>query len=130
MPLTKLEPYMVDTTETFTFANVLGAKAYKTTDVWDILSVFNGSKRWYATSTFIVTNVNAFLVTAPTGSSVIFRINKNGVSAATVTMTANSTSVSSSLNIAMLSGDYITVDITQIGSVIPGAYLSMVFTYQ
>jgi hypothetical protein len=102
----------------------------KVSEFWDTLVVFNGSKRWYATSSFTISNVNAFLVSAPTGSSAIFRINKNGSSAATVTIAASATSVSSSINISMTSGDYITVDITQVGSTTPGSYLSMVFTYQ
>jgi hypothetical protein len=106
------------------------SNAYRTMEYWDTLVVFNGSKRWYATSSFTISNVNAFLVSAPTGSSAIFRINKNGSSAATVTIAASSTSVTSSINIAMVLGDYITVDITQVGSTTPGSYLSMVFTYQ
>jgi hypothetical protein len=106
------------------------SNAYRTMEYWDTLVVFNGSKRWYATSSFTISSVSAFLVTAPTGSSAIFRVNKNGTSAATVTITASSTSVTSSINISMVSGDYITVDITQIGSSTAGAFLSMVFTYQ
>lgn len=120
MALTKLESYMVNT--------VLSTK---TSEFWDTLVVFNGTRRWYATTnSFSISSISAILVSAPTGSAAIIRINKNGTSTTTLTIAAGTTStVNNSINIAMVSGDYITVDVTQIGSLTPGAYLSVIFTY-
>lgn len=92
------------------------------------LSVSSGVMRWYFDGSYTITNVIASVGTAPTGASVIFDVNKNGstifttqanrptIAAGTfadLTATPNVTSV--------VSGDYLTVDVDQIGSSIAGA---------
>lgn len=63
--------------------------------------------------------------TAPTGSSIIFTINKNGVSIGQVTIAAGSTSSSTTITATKLAvNDIITVQITQIGSTVTGSDLS------
>jgi hypothetical protein len=62
--------------------------------------------------------------TAAAGSSVNITINKNGSSAATLTFAAGATSsLSNSLSVSLVQGDYLTIDITQVGSTTAGADL-------
>lgn len=92
------------------------------------LTVGSGEMRWYFTQTVTVTNVVATVGTAPTGASLIFDVNKNGTTIFTTqanrpTITAtNFTDLSSTPDVTSFSsGDYITVDVDQIGSTIAGA---------
>lgn len=87
-----------------------------------------GTMRWYFTGNVTITNVIASVGTAPTGASLIFDVNKNGTTifstqANRPTITANAFSdLSSTPNTTTFaSGDYITVDVDQIGSTVAGA---------
>lgn len=102
----------------------------ETMEYWDTLTVSNGDRRWYANKNFRIRKVDAFLVTAPTGSSVELRINKNGTQVSNLSILASNTNSSNNLNIPMSYGDYISFDVTQIGSGTPGSKLTMMFTYQ
>ena len=87
--------------------------------------------------TFTILTVAAMLASAPTGSSVIIDVNKNGttiygnqsfrptIAAAATQAVAGTHSVSQ-----VTDGDYITVDIDQVGSVSPGAHLVVVIRLQ
>jgi len=66
------------------------------------------------------TTIRLYADTAPAGADLIVRINKNGVSQGTFSITAGSNSASSSISIAVVAGDRISLDITQVGSTTPG----------
>lgn len=101
----------------------------KTLEYVGILSVNNGTRKWWINNSFTITRILAFLDVAPTGAGVIIRVNKNGVSTTTLTVNAASASAVSSVSISIVQGDYITVDITQIGSTFAGSDLALVFEY-
>lgn len=66
------------------------------------------------------TTLRAYADTAPAGAALNIRINKNGTSAATLSIPAGSNSASTAVSIAVTSGDRISLDITQVGSTTPG----------
>jgi len=95
------------------------------------ISVGVGSARFYVPGAITLSNVRASVGTAPTGSSIIIDVNKNGSSVFTTnskpTIYAGQTLVSTSTpNIkAFTTGDYISVDVDQIGSLNPGQNLTV-----
>ena len=91
------------------------------------LALSTGEARWYPPRACTLTDVHAWVSTAPTGSAVNFSVNKNDVelltgsiSAAGFTMTPQT-----GLSHALLTTDYLTVDIDQIGSTVAGKNLSI-----
>lgn len=85
-----------------------------------------------------VVGVSSALGTAPTGSAAVFDLNRNGITM--FTTQANRPAVAAGLNasdgealpdvVAVDVSDYVTVDIDQIGSIAPGAELTMVVRYR
>lgn len=80
--------------------------------------------------TFSIVSVAARVGTAPTGSNVVVDIKKNGTSIfvspadrPTIVAGANAATVGSWGNTTLTSGDYLSVDITQVGSTTPGSNL-------
>lgn len=74
-----------------------------------------------------LTKIYAQVKTAPTGASLNIRVNKNGVSATTLNIAAGATTANATgLSISFAAGDYFTLDITQIGSGVAGADLTVV----
>ncbi len=96
------------------------------------LYVLNGSARWYAPRALTIQSMTAYVQTAPSGNSLNLRVNKNGSSIATPTIASGATSGSlTGLTTTMNAGDYLTVDITQVGSVgTEGSNLSLVIVYK
>jgi len=107
-----------------------GLKQTRTMEYNGSLEVFNGTKRWWINESFTITRILAFLSTAPTGSNISIRINKNGVSTQTINVSAGSSSSVNSASISVVQGNYITVDITQVGSTIAGSDLALIFEYE
>jgi len=66
------------------------------------------------------TRLRAWADTAPAGSGLSIRINKNGVSVATLSIAAGTNSASTAVSIAVAAGDRISLDITGVGSTTPG----------
>lgn len=71
--------------------------------------------------------------TAPTGSSLIFDVNKNGTTIfttqgnrPTIASSGNSSSAAIPDVTTLTTGDYLTVDIDQIGATVPGANLTVI----
>ncbi len=95
-----------------------------------------GALRWYPGRAVTITAVRASVGSAPTGASVIVDVNKNGVTifstqsnrpaiaAGTVTDLADAINVP-----AVGAGEYLTVDIDQVGSSTPGSDLSVTILY-
>jgi hypothetical protein len=94
------------------------------------LAINTGDTRLYLQDSYILKGIHAYVDTAPTGSSVITDVKKNGSSLQTITVAAgNTTTSNTSLSHTFVSGDYLTVDITQVGSSTAGENLYMVFTF-
>ena len=95
-----------------------------------VLAVKSGGTRYYYEQAATIQQIRASVGTAPSGSSIIIDVRKNGTSIFPLspkptiisgTNTATATPDTTSLS----AGDYLTVDITQIGSITPGADLSV-----
>ena len=91
-------------------------------------TVGSGTMRWYLDGNFTIATVIASVSTAPTGASLIFDVNKNGTTIFSTqgnrpTITASAfTDLASTPDVTSLaSGDYLTVDVDQIGSTVAGA---------
>lgn len=90
-----------------------------------LVPVNDATLYWIAPKAGTFTSLIARLKTAPTGASLQLRINKNGVQVATLTITAGSDNASSAVNISFAQGDYFSLDITQVGSTVAGANLTV-----
>ena len=94
------------------------------------LVVYNGTLRWYAPFALNISTVIGRLTIAA-DSAVNISVLKNGISAGTIAFTASAlTSSSYSAGISMVAGDYITINVTQVGSTsFPGTnlYLQMLY---
>lgn len=105
------------------------------TETWTLpstLFVVTGQGRYYFPAAAAITSVTASVGTAPTGASVICDVNKNGNSIFSTQAnrpTISATGFVSSAAIpdvtAYAQGDYLTVDVDQVGSTIPGSDLSV-----
>lgn len=102
------------------------------------LSVAAGTYKWYhdagAGVVMTLVKARATVVTAPTGAAINLDINKNGSSILssplTIAATAYTGTSSGSFTSATLAdGDYLTIDIDQVGSTVPGAGLLVQLTY-
>ncbi len=104
-------------------------KAYRYDDT---LAVNTGAKRLYLHGSFTLNSIDAFVDTAPAGAAATIALIKNGAGSAFKTITiANgaSSSVNNSDTTTFSEGDYITVNITQVGSSTAGANLYLVFSF-
>lgn len=89
------------------------------------ITVSTGSTRLYNDigRTRTVTAIRAALGTAPTGSAATFQVKKNGVnfgSAVSVAAGSN-TQLASGLSLSWANGEYLTLDVTAIGSTVAGS---------
>ena len=97
-----------------------------------VVSVGTGKMRIYALKEFTIGNVRLFANTGPTGSSLIFDVNLNGVTIFTtqanrpfVAAGANYNAVAIPDITAVVAGDYFTIDCDQVGSVIAGSNVTV-----
>jgi hypothetical protein len=97
------------------------------------LSIYTGKQRWYAPANFEILNVTVSCGTAPTGSSIVVDINNNGASI--YTNPANRPNIFENNNYAFFTapdnklldqGEYLTVDIDQVGTTFAGTDLVVV----
>ena len=93
------------------------------------LAVNTGSKRLYLPRTGTLGTFDMFVATAPSGADLTVTINKNGSSIGTGTISDGATSGTGQTlsSTSFSSGDYLTVDITQIGSSTAGEDLYINF---
>ena len=102
-------------------------KAYRYDDT---LAVSTGEKRLYLQKAYTLKSIHAYVDTAPAGAAVNLDILKNGTSLQTVSIAAGATKgTQTSLSHSIAADDYLTVDITQIGSTTAGSDLYLVFTF-
>ena len=85
------------------------------------LNTSTGSVREYIHTLSTLGYADLYLSVASSGAGVIISINKNGTSITTLTLPAGQTSsLNNTINESFIQGDYITVDINQIGTTAPG----------
>lgn len=91
------------------------------------LTVRSGQHRWYNDTgqDRQVQTVRAAVGTAPAGSGLVVDLLRNGTSLATVTVPDGSTTATATPAATIAAGDYLTVDITQIGATVPGSDLTV-----
>ena len=92
------------------------------------LAVTTGTVRWYAPAALTVNSIVARLGTAA-DATVTAVAKKNGVTAATTSITAGQTTATNNTGFSMAIGDYLTLDVTAIGSASKGADLNIQFLY-
>lgn len=106
--------------------------SYMTFDFGGTLAVVVGTMRFRIPVAATLLGVNAAVSLAPTGASIIVDLNKNGTTVFTTqgnrpTIAAaanNSGAETTNMNVtSVAAGDYLTVDMDQVGSTIPGADL-------
>jgi len=95
------------------------------------LEVTTGTQRFYLVSASILKNVEAYVKTAPAGADATLNVIKNGSSTIkTVTISDGNTSSGDNLSeISLVEGDYLTINITQIGSSTAGTDLYVNLTF-
>ena len=90
----------------------------------DTVQVAPGKFRLYPWGIRTITRWRASVGTAPTGAGLTVALTKNGAQQATLTIAASrNTASSTSLDVRLTSSDYVTVDVTQVGSSEPGRNL-------
>ena len=102
-----------------------GAGFFKTFNRSGDLAVTTGTQRFYLAAASELNNVEAYVKTAPVGADATLDIIKNGsTNLKTVTISDGNTSSGDNISeIALAEGDYLTVNITQVGSSTAGADL-------
>lgn len=104
------------------------------TKAWEFTgtaSTSTGTARTYLERDATLNTADVFAGTAPTGQGIILTVYKNGTSVGTVTLPADATSdLDNAISSSFSQGDYITVDVTQVGSTVAGAdiFLNLKFT--
>jgi len=95
------------------------------------LAIATGTARWYVPQTVTVTGVTPYVATAPVGANVLINLRKNSSSTiSTVQVDDGATYGSANTTQSVLAtGDYLTVDVTQVGSIVKGSDLVLVVKY-
>lgn len=115
-----------------TFVVVFTSVEVHVMSVTGALTVVTGKSRVYLEGSYTVETIRAAVSTAPTGSSLIVDVNKNGTTLFTTQGNRPTISASGFLSTGtapnvttFISGDYLTVDLDQVGSTIAGADLTV-----
>lgn len=96
------------------------------------LSVLAGGSRYYVESPASIAKIRASVGTQPTGTAVVVDVLLNGSSVLAGSLLAISPGSNTTVNttsVPVVAGDYLTVDVTQVGSITPGADLSVSITF-
>lgn len=103
-----------------------------TFSVTGAVTVATGKSRIYLEGSYTIETVRAAVNTAPTGAALIVDVNKNGTTIYTtqtarpqIAVGANSATGNSPAVTTFAAGDYITVDVDQIGSTVAGSDLAV-----
>lgn len=94
----------------------------------------SGTSRFYVEGNYSITSVRASVATAPTGASMIIDVNKNGTTIfttqgnrPTIAISGNTSGKITNMDVTTLaSGDYLTVDVDQVGSTVAGSDLTVI----
>jgi len=107
-----------------------GAPSFKTLNHVGVLLPMVGEAGWLSDSDATVTKIEAFLGTVSAGGDVSLLLNKNGVMQDNIDIATGETSViMDELNISLVDGDVLTMDIVAVGSDYPGKDLTLRLTY-
>jgi hypothetical protein len=95
-----------------------------------VLAVKSGGTRYYYEQAATIQQVRASVGTAPSGASIIIDVRKNGtsifpISPRPATTSGSNTTTATPDTTSLAAGDYLTVDIVQVGSITPGADLTV-----
>ena len=98
------------------------------------LAVLTGTMRLPIDGTYTIVGTRLMVGTAPTGAALVIDVNKNGTSIyttqanrPTITASSNSGGPGATPDVTSLAaGDYLTVDIDQVGSTVAGSDLTVV----
>jgi hypothetical protein len=102
----------------------------KTVSYNDVLVTFLGLKRWWVNTNYTIRRILAYVTVPSVGADIIVGINKNGALDRTITIPATTAYVIiEPSGFTVSTGDYITVDILQIGSATAGEDLTVIFEY-
>lgn len=116
---------------TFTDAASGGGESIVTLKQAGDVAVHTGTVRWYAPRDITITDVIMRVDTAPTGSTLNITINRVGTQAGTTSMSmaTGATKATSTTDFDLDADDYMTVDVTQVGSTVAGEDLKVTFRY-
>lgn len=111
----------------------VGATVNKTitTTITGDLTLSTGVARYYPPKTITIGTMKGFVGTAPSGTDLIFKLLKNGTIIASCTITDGQfvSSETSGIATELSATDYLTLDITQVGSTVPGSELFVRINY-
>lgn len=94
------------------------------------LQLVTGVNRWYAPTAITFTRIEMFVSTPATGADINIKVNKNGTLVGTYTLPATTYYHDLGvISVAVAAGDYLTYDVTQIGSSTPGSDLQIRLSY-
>ena len=141
MTMMKIEPNVVDPSGNFAFGDVtvnsINTSSGKAIDgileksytIPGILKILTGSVRWWIPTNIKLSSIICSVTTAPTGANIILTIKKNGVAATTATLAAGTSTQTTPATLTLVKGDYITVDVSQVGTPVSGSDLVLTFLY-
>lgn len=116
---------------------ILAYTEYATFSVPGTVATATGGMRFYFDQAATFTQVRASVGTAPTGASLIVDVNKNGTTIFTTQSNRPTIAVSTNTDLSgtpdvldMAIGDYITVDVDQVGSTVAGSNLTVQVEYR
>jgi hypothetical protein len=94
------------------------------------LEITTGTVRWYSPQAITVNSIKSIVGTSPVGASLEVTVNKNGSPLNNLSISAGATSdENTGLSLSVAEDDYLTVDITQIGSSTSGSDLNVIIEY-
>lgn len=95
------------------------------------LVVVTGEARWYPRENITIMGVYLAVGTSPTGADLIIELTRNGVSIGQYTLTSGTFNTPRlSVGESLVVGDYISVNVIQVGTTEPGANLGMTLLYK
>lgn len=96
------------------------------------VAVTTGKSRLYLEDDYVIESVRASVGTAPTGAALIVDVNRNGTTIYTTQSARPQVAAGTNTDVgdtpavtALAAGDYLTVDVDQIGSTVAGADLTV-----
>ncbi len=126
-----LEIYVSDATGQTTrkAGGTAGSTSYINSFFSGTLAVMTGTVKWYPPAPITISNIELFVSTDSVGAGITISLNKNGASTGTYTLAANTGYVSTAIALSLIVGDYLTIDITSVGSTTPGSDLQVRLSY-
>ena len=96
-----------------------------------IVTVASGKQRFQFPAISIIKGISAAIDTAPVGAAINFNIARNGIVVSSHSIAAGSNALADTpVSISVAAGDYITVNVTQVGSTTNGSDLSIFIRYE